>query len=61
MTTTTKKEQFLQEARKRGYNTLEEFDNVFSFMDYCYYNQLTPDNSMTYVEEDGSGCIIASE
>lgn len=38
---------------------LLKFDNVFSFMDYCYYNQLTTDNSMTYVKEDGSGCIIA--
>lgn len=51
--------QFFEDARKRGFKTFDEFDNIFVFVDYCYYNQLTPDNSMTYVKEDGSGCIIA--
>lgn len=59
MTTTTTKEQFLQEARKRGYNTLEEFDNVFEFMDFCYSEQLTEENSICLINPDGSGCIIA--
>lgn len=59
MTTTTTKEQFLQEARKRGFKTLEEFDNVFEFMDFCYYEQLTEKNSICWINPDGSGCIIA--
>lgn len=58
-TTTTTKEQFLQEARKRGYDTLREFDNVFTFMDYCYRYQLTDANSICWINPDGSGCIIA--
>ena len=54
-----REKQFFEDARRHGFNYFVEFDNVFSFMDYCYYNQLTTDNSMTYVKEDGSGCIIA--
>ena len=54
--------QFFEDARKRGFNTIAEFDNVFTFMDYCYRNRLTDANSMCWVKEDGSGlhyCIIA--
>ena len=61
MTTTTTKEQFLQEAHKRGYNTFEEFDNVFEFMDFCYYEHPTDENSICQINPDGSGCIIAYE
>ena len=56
---TTTKEQFLKDARNRGYKTLEEFDNVFEFMDFCYYEQLTEENSICWINPDGSGCIIA--
>lgn len=53
------KEQFAKEAGRCGFNTIAEFDNPFKFMDYCYRNHLTQDNSMTYIKEDGSGCFIA--
>ena len=53
--------QFFEDARKHGFNYFVEFDNVFSFMDYCYRYCLTYANSMCYIKEDGSGCIIALE
>ena len=53
------KEQFLEDARKSGFNCFLEFNNVFFFMDYCYRNRITDANSMCWVKEDGSGCIIA--
>ena len=58
-TTTTTKEQFLQEARNRGFNTRKEFVNVFSFMDFCYKKHLTDANSICWINPDCSGCIIA--
>ena len=51
--------QFYKDARKRGYREFSEFDDVFSFMDFCYQYQLTNANSMCLIKEDGSGCIIA--
>ena len=59
MATTTTKEQFLKEAKNRGFKTREEFDNVFEFMDFCYSEHLTDANSICWINPDGSGCIIA--
>ena len=59
MATTTTKEQFLQEARKRGFKTWKEFVNGFSFMDFCYKKHLTDENSICWINPEGSGCIIA--
>ena len=39
--------------------TLLSLTMCFPLWIYCYRYQLTTDNSMTYVKEDGSGCIIA--
>ena len=58
-TTTNTKEQFLQDAKNRGFKTLKAFANVFSFMDFCYKKHLTDDNSICWINPDGSGCIIA--
>ena len=58
-TTTTTKEQFLQEAHKRGFKTRREFDNVFTFMDFSTKKHLTDANSICWINPDGSGCIIA--
>lgn len=53
------KEQFSKEAHRCGFSAVAEFNNMFTFMDYCYRKRLTADNSMTYIKEDGSGCFIA--
>ena len=58
-TTTTTKEQFLQEARKRGFKTRREFINCFSFMDFCRKKHLSDANSICWINPTGSGCIIA--
>lgn len=59
MATTTTKEQFLQEARNRGFKTRREFTNVFRFSDFCHKKHLTDANSICWINPDGSGCIIA--
>lgn len=56
---TTTKEQFLQEARNRGFKTRREFGNVFTFMDFTRKKHLTDANSICLINPDGSGCIIA--
>ena len=58
-TTTTTKDQFLQEAHKRGFKTRKELVNVFSFMDFCRKKHLTDENSICWINPNGSGCIIA--
>lgn len=58
-TTTTTKEQFLQDAKNRGFKTRKEFVNVFTFMDFCYKKHLTDENSICWINPTGSGCIIA--
>ena len=59
MATTTTKEQFLQEAHTRGFNTRKEFVNVFTFMDFARKKRLTDENSICWINPTGSGCIIA--
>lgn len=59
MTTTTTKEQFLNESHNRGFNTRKEFNNVFSFMDFCKKKHLSDANSICWINPDGFGCIIA--
>ena len=59
MATTTTKDQFLREARNRGFKTWKEFVNGFSFMDFCYKKHLTDENSICWINPTGSGCIIA--
>ena len=59
METTTTKEQFLQEARKRGFKTSRAFDNVFTFMDFATKKHLTEENSICWINPTGYGCIIA--
>ena len=58
-TTTTTKEQFLQEAHKRGFKTRREFDNVFTFMDFSKKKHLTDTNSICWINPTGYSCIIA--
>ena len=57
--TTTTKEQFLQDAKNRGFKTRREFVNVFTFMDFCKRKHLTDANSICLINPDGYGCIIA--
>ena len=59
MATTTTKEQFLQESRNRGFKTRREFVNVFTFMDFARKKHLTDENSICWINPEGSGCIIA--
>lgn len=33
-------------------NNYKEFKNIFTFIDYCYRNKLTPENSVTYYENE---------
>lgn len=51
-------EEFTKEARRNGCYIVKEFDNIFTFMDYCHNRRITPENSISYVKEDGSGCYL---
>lgn len=51
-------EEFTKEANRNGFCRVNEFDNIFAFMNFCYRSKITPENSITYVKEDGSGCYL---
>ena len=40
--------------KEQYYNNLEDdvyaFDNIFNFIDFCYRNNYTPENSITEME-----------
>lgn len=50
--------EFIKDARQKGFRRFAEFDNIFIFMDYCYQRNITTENSISYVKEDGSGCYL---
>ena len=52
-------QQFREEAATLGFTYVREFDNIFLFMDFCHESKLNPENSYTYIKEDGTGVYIA--
>lgn len=41
----------LEEAWQSGYSKVFRFKNIFGFMQFCWENKLTPDNSVTAYDE----------
>ena len=42
--------------KEQYYNNLEDdvyaFDNIFNFIDFCYRNNYTPENSITEMDDE---------
>lgn len=52
-------QQFKSEAKQLGFNKVRQFANIANFMNFCYRGKITPENSITYIKPDGSGCYLA--
>ena len=42
----------LKEDKDYKGNTIHAFANVFTFLDFCFNNNYTPNNSITYYNKD---------
>lgn len=53
------KEEFKKEAKRNGYKNFKEFNNPFTFIEFCYDKKLSGENSMCEIKESGDGCFLA--
>ena len=53
------KEEFKKEAKRNGYKNFKEFANPFAFIEFCYDNKLSGENSISEIKESGDGCFLA--
>lgn len=52
------KERYLNECHKDTGRSVWCFSNVFSFINFCRYNHLVPDNSITYYDKENDEVYI---
>ena len=44
------KEEFKKEAKRNGYKNFKEFANPFAFIEFCYDNKLSGENSISEIK-----------
>mgnify|MGYP003533423215 FL=1 len=49
----------LKKEYLNGNPRVERFDNIFTFMQFCYINKLTEENSVTWYDEEKGLMYIA--
>lgn len=54
------KEEFDAVVAEKNYGEILAFADLFIFLDYCYRNRLTPDNSVTYWSERSQKMFLAT-
>lgn len=50
--------EFHKQAKTNGYHNVKQFDNPFTFMNFCYKQRLTDKNSICYIKPNGQGCYL---
>lgn len=52
------KERWLNECDRDTRRSVWCFSNIFAFINFCKYNHLAPDNSITYYDEENNRMYI---
>lgn len=53
-----KNNKYIKDEYIHGKGKVRKFKNIFAFMNYCKANVLTPNNSITYYDEEEQAMYI---